>query len=70
MNYKYSLPDSLVNEVAKLRDFANGGTQISVKTKDGKVYHEIVVSAGRHVVAMRGYDNLPFSIDQIAEVFQ
>jgi hypothetical protein len=70
MNYKYQLPDKWIAKVCGLEEFANGGTQVSIRTADGKVYRQILISNSKYIVAMRDFGDLPFKIDQIEDIFQ
>jgi len=53
-----------------MEEFANGCTQVTVKLKDGREMTEVVVSNSSHIVAMRGYKDLPFRIEDIDDIFQ
>ena len=53
-----------------MSEFANGGTQVSLRLKTGQVFHEALISNAMWIVAMRGYDDLPFQPDDIADIFQ
>ena len=53
-----------------MEEFANGGTQVSLRLKDGRVFHEALISNAMWIVATRGYDDLPFQPDDIADIFQ
>jgi hypothetical protein len=70
VNFKYTLPDTWIEKVAQMEEFANGATQVSVKTKSGAVIENVLISNSKHIVAVRGYRDLPFSIDDIVEIFQ
>ncbi|VVM22014.1 hypothetical protein [bacterium endosymbiont of Bathymodiolus sp. 5 South] len=68
MNFKYTLPENLIN--ADLCEFANGGAQVTIRTKDGDIYEKILISNCMWIVAMAGYNELPFKIDDIIEIYQ
>ena len=70
MKYKYELSEPLVRQVAGMDEFAMGGTQLTVKTKDGKEYSRVLISACRYIVAIRDYTDLPFDPDDIESVYQ
>lgn len=40
---------------------------VSITTTDGKVYPQVIVDSG-FVTSVRGYEAIPFSIDQIREI--
>jgi len=50
--------------------FANGGAQVSVRLKDGRVFSELLVSDATALAAMRGFKDLPFAVDDIETIFQ
>jgi hypothetical protein len=70
MKYRYVLKPEWIERISAFEEFANGATQVSIKTKGGQVFHEILVSNGMYVVAMRNRDDLPFSLSDIADIFQ
>lgn len=70
MEYKYTLQRSLVDKIAKMSEFANGGAQVRIRTKDGVIHEGILVSNCMYVIAMRGHSELPFDLEDIEEVFQ
>lgn len=70
MNFRYTLPERWVAKVSDMDEFANGGVQVTVKTKDGKIFPKVLVSNSKHLVAARGYKDLPFSVDQITDICQ
>ena len=71
MDYKYTLSKEQINLVAKeMSEFANGGTLVKIKTSDGKVHEKILISNCMWIIAMRGYKDLPFKLEDIVEIFQ
>ncbi len=70
MIFKYTLSSGWVEKVSKMVEFANGGTQVSVRLGDGRVFGGILISNATHPVAMRGFKDLPFSLDDVVEIFQ
>ena len=70
MKHKYTLPKKWIDKVSSFEEFANGGAQVTIRTKDGKVFEKILLSNSSAIIAMRGNDDLPFSIEDIAEIFQ
>lgn len=70
MNYKYVLPKHFVDKVEAFREFAPGGMQVTVVTTDGKTHRRVLVSNCMYIVAMRGYTDLPFSVADIADIYQ
>lgn len=53
-----------------MEEFANGGTQVSVRLSDGRIFYGILISNSMHPVAMRDFKDLPFSMEDIADIFQ
>jgi hypothetical protein len=70
MQCRYPLPKRLVEQALNLREFANGGAQCHVRLKDGTIQSGILISNATAIIAMRGQNALPFSIDDIAEFYQ
>jgi hypothetical protein len=71
MKFKYVLPQNWIDKVSyELESFANGGTQVTIKTKNGVVFEKILISNSMWLVAARGYKDLPFAIDDIADIYQ
>jgi hypothetical protein len=70
MKYLYQLPERFVGNVSEMEEFANGATQVSVLTKDGKLHHAVLISGSRYIIAMRGVTDLPFLPEEIVEVRQ
>jgi len=70
MTFKYTLPKHLIEKTAYCEEFANGGTQVNIKLRDGRVFRKILISNSTWIVAMRGYDDLPFDASEIEDVFQ
>ena len=70
MKSRYRLPEIWISKVADFEEFANGGAQVTVRLKDGREMIEVLVSNSSHIVAMRGQKDLPFAIEDIADIFQ
>jgi hypothetical protein len=70
MKFKYELPPCWVEKVAEMEEFANGGTQVSVRLNDGRIIPKVLISNSKYPVAVRGFPDLPFAIGEISEVFQ
>jgi hypothetical protein len=70
VKFKYRLPESWIEKVVKLRQFADGATQVSIELKDGRVFRKILISDSTHIVAARGLRDLPFEIAEIRNIFQ
>ena len=67
---KYKLPEHLIRKAARFSEFAMGGAQITVKLRNGNEVHEALLSNCTYIVAVRGYDALPFKITDVADVYQ
>lgn len=70
MTYKYTLPESWVVKLLQMEEFANGGMQVTIRLWDGRVFESVLISACEHIVAIRGYRDLPFALEDIAEIYQ
>ena len=67
---KYKLSESQIGRVSSMEEFANGGAQVSVRLRDGRIFREVLISNSTWVVTIRGFDNLPFKLEEIDEIFQ
>jgi hypothetical protein len=70
VKYKFQLPESWVRKVARLEEFANGATQVSIELKDGRVFKKVLIADSKYIVAARGRRDLPIEIAEIRNIFQ
>jgi len=49
MKYKYRLPDALVEKASYMREFASGGTQVTVRLKNGQEVPEVLLSNSANI---------------------
>lgn len=70
MKYKFQLPESWVRKVARLEEFADGATQVSIELKDGRVFKKVLIADSKYIVAARGRRDLPIEIAEIRNIFQ
>lgn len=70
MIYKYTLPQALSLKVANMEEFANGATQVTISLKDGRVFNKVLISGSKHIVAIRDYQELPFVLSDIKDIYQ
>lgn len=70
IKFRYTLAEHWVKQIVEFGEFANGATQVNARTKDGKVFAGILISNCRWVIAAKGYDDLPFALDDIEDIFQ
>ena len=70
MEYKYKLTDELIQKASHFHEFANGAAQASVLLKDGKQFNKVLISNSTALIAVRGYKDLPFNIQEISDIFQ
>lgn len=70
MNYKHTLQKYFIDKVRSFSEFAPGGMQVTVVTKDSKTHRQVLLSNCMYIVAMRGYTDLPFSVAEIADIYQ
>ena len=70
MKFKYQLSDMWISKVADMTEFANGGTQVSMRLKDGRVFTDVLISNSTYVIAIRGYMDLPFHLEDVVDIFQ
>ena len=70
MKFRYTFPAEWIDKLSMMESFANGGTQVTVKLRDGREIKEVLVSNSMWPVAVRGFKDLPFAINEIADIFQ
>ncbi len=70
MRYRYRLPERLKDAALQLREFANGAAQCHVRLRGGAVEQGVLVSNATAIIAMRHHQKLPFSVEEIEELFQ
>jgi hypothetical protein len=70
VKYKFQLPESWVRKVARLEEFADGATQVSIELKDGRVFKKVLIADSKYIVAARGRRDLPIGIAEIRNIFQ
>jgi hypothetical protein len=70
VKFRYELRPELFAKANTLEEFANGAMQVSVLLNDGRRFPDVLLSDGKYVIAMRGHLELPFSIEDVAEIYQ
>ncbi len=70
MEFKCELTQPFIKSTVKFSEFGNGGAQATIRLKNGKIYEEALISGSRAIVAIRGYDEPPFSPNEIEEIYQ
>ena len=70
MKFKYELTEELIDKASNFGEFAHGGSQATILLKDGRVFGEAIISNCSAIIAMRSYKDLPFEIDDIADIYQ
>lgn len=70
MRYQHPLPPRLVQQALSLVEFANGGAQCHAKLRDGTVVCGLLISNATAIIAMRGHRQLPFSVDDVVDLYQ
>lgn len=70
MDYKYTLPEKWIEKTRCFGEFRMGAMQVTVKTIDGTGHEKVLLSNCQHPIAMRGYADLPFKIEDVANIFQ
>lgn len=70
MRFRYKLPDHLSEQARHLKEFANGAMQVTVKLRSGREVKQVLLSDACYIIAVRGYTDLPFSVDEIVDVYQ
>jgi len=70
MKFKHRLPEDWIRKTEHMREFANGGMQVTVRLKDGREVSGVLLSDATYVIATRGFKELPFLITEIDDIFQ
>jgi len=70
VKFKYRLPDEWLSKAAELEEYANGAMQVSIRLKDGRVVRNVLISNSTNIIATRGHKELPFSMEEIVDIFQ
>ena len=70
MEYKYTLPPELISKASKFKEFANGGAQVTISLNDGHIFDKALISNSSFIIAMRGYQTLPFETNEISDIYQ
>jgi hypothetical protein len=53
-----------------MEEFANGATQVTVRLKNGAVIPGVLISDSTYPIAARGYEDLPFALHEIDNIYQ
>jgi hypothetical protein len=70
MEYKYLLPPHLFAVARKFSEFRNGGAQATARLRNGQIFSGLLISNSSAIIALRGYSELPFSIEEIESLYQ
>lgn len=69
-NDRYELTEEWVEKVANMLEFANGATQVTVVTNSNGKYERVLISNCTYIIAIDGYESMPFDISGIKEIYQ
>ena len=70
MEYMHKLPIEIANQALSFMEFANGAAQATLQLKSGRIFKEALVSNATAIVALRGFNELPFSVSEIVTIYQ
>ena len=70
MEYRFPLPKHLQNAALGFLEFANGAVQATARLKDGRVFGGVLISNATAIIAVRGYEEPPFEVEDIADLLQ
>jgi hypothetical protein len=70
MEYKHTLPTELIDNATHFKEFGNGGAQATIVLNDGRVFRRALISNSSAIIALRGFNELPFKTIEISNVFQ
>ena len=69
MKYKHELTQELKDKAVEFGEFSHGGSQATIQLKDGRIFEEAIISNCSAIIAMRGYEDLPFEISDIKDIY-
>ena len=69
-DFKYTLSQNWIDKIKHMDEFSNGGTQVTIRLKNGKTFEKVLISNCKWIIAIRGYSDLPFSLDSIDDIYQ
>ena len=67
---KNNLSEILVEKTKYMSEFRNGATQVTVVLYSGLIFKEVLLSNYSIIIAVRGFNKLPFAINEIADIYQ
>ncbi|MBD5779853.1 hypothetical protein IEN85_10165 [Pelagicoccus sp. NFK12] len=70
MRTDYELPKPWIQRIAKMVEFAMGGTQVTVRLKNGTEIRKVTISNCKWIIEAQGYDSWPFKMEEIEEIYQ
>jgi hypothetical protein len=65
---KYILPEGIAEKLSKLPETAMGSQTVSVWTKDGRRFDNVVVIDSKNIVGIYGFEALPFDPSDVSDV--
>lgn len=66
----YAIPKRFVRRVARMSEFAMGGTQVRVTLTDGRRFYPVTISTCKWIIGVEDYADLPFLASEIAAITQ
>ena len=70
MKYKYTLNNNWIKKILTMEEFRNGASQVTIRLKNNIIYEQVLISNSKHIIAIKGYNDLPFNLDDIDEIYQ
>ena len=70
MEYKYQLPKNLIEKASEFSAFSTDGSQATIELNDGRVFKNALISNSSVIIALRGFDDLPFNKSDIKNIYQ
>jgi hypothetical protein len=67
MEHLVEIPNPFVEELKQSKETGMGYWVVAVELKNGKVFDQVAASEGC-VVAVRGYEEIPFTADEIESI--
>ena len=70
MEFKHKLPEHLIAKAVTFDEFANGGSQATLRLRSGKEIGGVLISNGTFIIAIQGFSDLPFPMGEVVDLYQ
>ena len=70
MKYKYNIPDDVYKKFGPFDEFKQDASFVTVELSDGRKFSGVLVLYPNFIIAMEGFDEIPFDPSSIVRVCQ